>query len=204
MYHLCLVLYDAVRAVDGRSCFSVIGIDGKAVICNADNRIGRTPCLAAGGDVILLLRNEFVELGACRRVGRHVEYAIRVAEYALAHVGDGIAHVLGYIIVFKFLIFQGCIQQVMLLAALTGYFELIKGCMILAVAAQLVCAGVGMVMALKDDVNLVGVENRRELRAEQDTVRIGMVFAAAVNILVHDDDAPFRIRMGFDGLFDQG
>ena len=92
----------------------------------------------------------------------------------------------------------------MLLAALAGYFELIKGCMFLAVAAQLVRAGIGMVMALKDDVDLIGVKNRRELRAEQDAVRIGMVFAAAVNILVHDDDAPFRIRMGFDGLFDQG
>ena len=31
-----------------------------------------------------------------------------------------------------------------------------------------------------------------------------MVEAGTVNILMHDDDAPFRIRMGFDSLFDEG
>jgi len=37
-------------------------------------------------------------------------------------------------------------------------------------------------MALQDDVNLVRVINRRELRAEQDAVGVGVILAAAVDV----------------------
>ena len=56
---------------------------------------------------------------------------------------------------------------------------------------------------LQDDVNLVRVVDRRELRAQQDAVGVGVVEAAAVDILMHDDDAPFRVRVRFDGFLDE-
>ena len=92
----------------------------------------------------------------------------------------------------------------MVLALLTFDFVVIEGSMLLAVARELVRTGVRMVMTLQDNINLIGIVNRRELRAHQDTIGIGVVEARAVDVLVHDDDTPFRIRMSFDGLLDEG
>ncbi len=87
------------------------------------------------------------------------------------------------------------------LPCLAFYFQVVKGCMLFAVTAQLVRARIRMVMALQYDINLIGIINRRDLRPEQNTVRIGMIQTAAVNILMHDDNTPFGIRMGFDRFF---
>jgi len=166
--------------------------------------VRRAPQLAAGGDIVLFLRDEVVELGTRCRVGRHVEDALRVVQDALLHIGNGIAQVLRFIVALEVGILQGLVEQGMGLAGLALDFHVGEVGMLFAVAAELIRTGIGMVMALEDDVDLIGIVNRRELRPQEDAVGIGVVQAAAVDVLMHDDDTPFRIGMGFDGLFDEG
>ncbi len=113
MHHVIiqpLVLDNAVRAVNRRACFHIIRFDGEGVFGDVYHRIGRAPCLAARRNVVLLLRDQIVKLRPGCRVGRHIEYAFRVVEYALLHVCNRIAQVLGFIVVFEVSIFQSRIQ----------------------------------------------------------------------------------------------
>lgn len=123
---------------------------------------------------------------------------------ALLHIGNGIAQVLRFIVALEITVLQGLVEQGMGLAGLAFDFHVGEVGMLFAIAAELVRAGIGMVMALEDDVDLIGIVNRRKLRPQENAVGIGVVQAAAVDVLMHDDDTPFRIGMGFDGLFDEG
>lgn len=167
-----------------------------------DDGVRRTPALAAGGDVVLLLRNQVVVFRTRCRVGGHVEDALRVVQDALFHVGNGVAEVLRFVVVLEFFVLQCVIQELMRLALL-AFLQVVERSMLFAVARELIRTGIGVVMALEDDVNLVSIINRRQLRAQEDAVRIGVIQARAVDVLMHDDDTPFRVRMSFDGFLDQ-
>ena len=176
------VLDDAVALIDWRARLSVVGDDAELILRDVDDGVGRSPVLAARSNVILLLRDQVVELGARCRVRGHVEDAFRIVERALLHVGNRVAAVLALIGLFLRAVLEGFVEDAVALALLALHAVLVKGCMLLAIARELVGASVRVVMALQDDVDLVGVVDRRELRAQQDAVGIGVVEAAAVAV----------------------
>ena len=199
------VFDNAVGFIYRRARLCIVSVDGELVIRDVDDRVGRAPGLIARCDVILLLRDEVVEFGAAGRVGGHVEDAFRVDQGALLHVGDGVAEVLRFVELFVLrIIFELGIEQIVVLTLLAGNFHFIKIVVFTCFARQLISAGIGVVVTLEHYVDLVGIVDRGELVAQDDAVGVGMVEAGAVDILVHYDDAPFRIRMSGDGFFNQG
>ena len=198
------VFDDAVRLIDRRACLSVVRVNAELVLRDVDDGVRRSPVLAARSNVILLLRNQLVPLGAGSGVRGHVEDAFRVVERALLHVGNRVAEILALISILLLAVLEGFIEDVVVLALLPLHLVLIEGSMLLAIARELVRTCIRVIVALEDNVDLVGVVDRRELRAQQDAVGVRVIEAAAVDVLVHDDNAPLRIRVGLDGLLDQG
>ena len=72
----------------------------------------------------------------------------------------------------------------------------------LAVAVEQLGAAVGVVVALQDDVDVVLVENRGELGAQDHAVGVRVVKAGAVDVLMDGDDAEFGVRVGSDRFLD--
>lgn len=56
------VLDDAVALIDWRARLSVVGDDAELILRDVDDGVSRSPVLAARSDVILLLRDQVVEL----------------------------------------------------------------------------------------------------------------------------------------------
>lgn len=56
------VLDDAVALIDWRARLSVVGDDAELIFRDVDDGVGRSPVLAARSDVILLLRDQVIEL----------------------------------------------------------------------------------------------------------------------------------------------
>ena len=187
----------------------LVGVDCKLAVRDLNYRVAGQPVLASLCNVILLHGRKLIILGTRCRVYSHVKRALRIRYGIALYALNGVAVVvLGELIQSSLcrlipilriqsnlLILCGIMRMIpVIVIACRIQLELIA-VMRLTVAAQEFGTAVGVIMSLKNDIHIILIKDRRQLRAEDHSVGIGMIQSGAVDILMDGDNLPFCIRI---------